>query len=55
MSKTHEIMLTILEQKGNANPKHTKSPPHSCLEWLPSRTPTITNVVEDVGKRNPHG
>jgi hypothetical protein len=28
--KTHEKMLTISSNKGNANPNHTKIPPHPC-------------------------
>jgi hypothetical protein len=28
--KTHEKMLTIYGLKGNANPNHTKIPPHPC-------------------------
>jgi hypothetical protein len=28
--KTHEKMLTISNNKGNANQNHTKIPPHPC-------------------------
>jgi ribonucleotide reductase beta subunit family protein with ferritin-like domain len=28
--KTHEKMLTISSNKGNANQNHTKIPPHPC-------------------------
>jgi hypothetical protein len=47
--KPHEEML-----KRNVNQNHIKISPHSCLEWLSSRTPPATNVGKDTGKRNPH-
>jgi hypothetical protein len=28
--KTHEELLDILDNKGNANQNHIKIPPHSC-------------------------
>jgi hypothetical protein len=42
-------MLTIPGRKGNKNQNYTKVPP--LLEWVSSRTPTTTNVVEDLGKK----
>jgi hypothetical protein len=44
-------MLNIPGHKGIANQKHGKILLHSCLEWLPSRTQTTTNVRVDMGKK----
>jgi hypothetical protein len=46
-------MLTIPGQKWNADQKHIKIPPHSCLEWLSSRILPTTNVGGAVGKKKP--
>jgi hypothetical protein len=45
--KTHEEMLNISGHKGNVNQNHSKSLPHSYLEWLTSRTQTTTNAGKD--------
>jgi hypothetical protein len=44
-------MLNIPGHKGNA--KYNIDSTSLLLEWLPSRTQTITNVGQDVRKKEP--
>jgi hypothetical protein len=46
-------VLTLPGHKGNSNQNHTKIPPHSFLELLPSRAPTPTNVGKSMRKKEP--
>jgi hypothetical protein len=52
--KTHEKMLTISSQKGNANQNYTKIPPHPCQSSHHQQHHQQQVLVSMWGKRNPY-
>ena len=46
-------MLNITNHQGNANQNHNDISPHTRLEQLSSKRTQITNIGEDVEKREP--